>query len=221
VVSSYTPTLRALVDARTCPPEHSVGSPRMLFVGMPTTPNRPPLPNVQKEEEIVVGAFRARCTRLSGGRATRDTVTAELHDHEWVHFACHGEQDLTDPAQGALLLHDGPLTVTVLSANQYQGELAYLSGCKTAVGGINLPDEAITLAAALHFTGFRHAIATLWSVQDLAAVRVAADVYNVVVQNGVPQAVGAAAALHHAVRRLRSGRRLRPGIWAPFAHTGP
>ena len=221
VVSSYTPTLRALVDARARLPAHSPGSPRMLFVGMPTTPERSPLPNVRKEEETVARSFRAHCTRLSGERAVRATVIADLHDHTWVHFACHGEQDLTDPARGALLLHDGPLTVTALSAQQYRGEVAYLSGCETAVGGIDLPDEAITLASALHFTGFRHVIATLWSVRDLAAVRVAADVYDAVVRNGLPQADGVATALHQAVRRLRDGRRSRPGIWIPFAHTGP
>ena len=220
VVSSYTPTLRALIDARARPPRRS-GPLRMLFVGMPTTPGRSPLPNVRKEEEIVVGTFRERCRRLTGERATRDAVTTELCDHGWVHFACHGEQDLTDPAQGALLLQDGPLTVIELLTRHYQGEFAYLSGCETAVGGVDLPDEAITLAAALHFTGFRHVVATLWSVQDLAAGRVAAAVYDAVMRNGLPQADGAATALHHAVRRLRDGRRSRPSVWTPFAHTGP
>lgn len=146
---------------------------------------------------------------------------ARLLDHSWVHFACHGEQNLADPSRGGVLVRDGALTVTDLSSQQYQGEFAYLSGCKTAVGGVNLPDEAITLAAALHFTGYRHVIATLWSVWDQQAAQVATDVYQAMVPEGVLRADRAARALHHAVRRLRAEARDRPSVWTPFAHTGP
>jgi len=48
----------------------------------------------------------------------------------------------------------------------YHAEFAGLSACKTATGGAELLDEAITLAAALHYTGYRHVIGTLWSVHD-------------------------------------------------------
>ena len=219
VISSYTPTLRALVEARAG--TRAAGSERMLFVGMPQTPGQADLPNVRAEEQLLTGLFGDRCTPLVGARAGRDTVLAELLTHGWVHFACHGEQNLEDPSRGGLLIQDGVLTVTDLSAQQYQGDFAYLSGCKTAVGGTSLPDEAITLAAALHYTGYRHVIATLWSVWDAEAARVARDVYQALAPAGVLDADGAAAALHHAVRGLRAERRDRPSVWTPFAHTGP
>src|SRR5882724_6777481 len=47
VVSSYTPTLRALVEARSDPGRQRTGPGRMLFVGMPTTPDQADLPNVR------------------------------------------------------------------------------------------------------------------------------------------------------------------------------
>jgi CHAT domain-containing protein len=48
-------------------------------------------------------------------------------------------------------------------------------------------DEAITLAAALHYAGWRHVIATLWSVSDIAAAEVAEDVYSQLVdEEGAP-----------------------------------
>jgi CHAT domain-containing protein len=219
VVSSYTPTLRALMEARTGTGEASAD--RMLFVGMPETPDQPPLLNVRKEAELLDGLLGERCTSLVGERATREAVLTNLLDHGWVHFACHGEQNLGDPSQGGVLVQDGSLTVTDLSAQRHRGELAYLSGCKTAVGGVNLPDEAITLAAALHYTGYRHVIATLWTVGDEAAAEVATDVYRVIAPDGVLRADRAATALHHAVRRLRDGRADRPSLWTPFAHTGP
>jgi CHAT domain len=219
VVSSYTPTLRALVEAREG--TASAGPGRMLFVGMPETPGQHDLPNVKVEEKLVERLFADRCTSLVGPDATRDTVLASLLEHSWVHFACHGEQDLGEPSRGGVIVHDGRLAVTDLSSQQYRGEFAYLSGCKTAVGGVNLPDEAITLAAALHHTGYRHVIATLWSVSDTEAAQVADDVYSALVHDGGPRADGAALALHRAVRQLRDRFRGTPSAWTPFAHIGP
>ena len=221
VVSSYTPSLRALVDARASGRRGPDGAQRMLFVGMPTTPHQADLPNVPREARLVTRLLGDRCTPLLGERATRDAVLDALPGHGWAHFACHGEQNLVTPSLGGVLLQDGPLTVTDLAAQRYRGEFAYLSGCKTAVGGVNLPDEAITLAAALHHAGYRHVIATLWSVWDEEAAQVAEDVYRAVVADGTLHADGAARALHDAVRRLRVGRRDRPSAWTPFAHTGP
>jgi hypothetical protein len=221
VVSSYTPSLRALREARSDQGRRGPRLGRLLFVGMPETPDQPALPNVLPERTLVTGLFGDRCTSLVGAQATRGEVLGRLRDHGWVHFACHGEQNLADPSAGGLVVQDGTLTVTDFSSQQYRGEFAYLSGCKTALGGMNLPDEAITLAAALHYTGYRHVIATLWSVWDREAAQVAADVYRAVVRDGVPQADGAAVALHHAVRGLRAERRDEPSRWTPFAHTGP
>ncbi len=219
VVSSYTSTLRALSDARseTAP----TGPGRMLFVRMPETPGQQDLPNVRAEEKLVARLFADRYTPSIGPGATRDTVLKNLPDHTWVHFACHGEQNLGDPSRGGMIVEDGSLTVTGLGSRQCRGEFAYLSGCKTAVGGVDLPDEAITLAAALHYTEYRHVIATLWSVSDAAAARVAADVYTALVHDIEPRADGAAPALHRAVRQLRNRFREVPSVWTPFAHIGP
>ena len=221
VVSSYTPTLRALVEARAGTDGPGAPPDRMLFVGMPETPGHVPLPNVNDEQRLLERLLGERCTSLIGEAATRASVMGELRNHRWVHLACHGEQNLADPSHGAVLLHDGPLTVTDFGAQRFRGDFAYLSGCKTAVGGIDLLDEAITLAAALHFTGYRHVIATLWSVWDTEAAAVAEKVYEAVVRDGVLHADRAAEALHHAVRALRAACPGRPSAWTPFAHTGP
>jgi CHAT domain-containing protein len=53
-----------------------------------------------------------------------------------------------------------------VTADEHQGEFVFLSACKTAIGGVHILDEAITLAAALQHAGWRHVIATLWSVLD-------------------------------------------------------
>jgi CHAT domain-containing protein len=112
------------------------------------------------------------------------------------------------------------LTIAEISEGHYQGDFAFLSACKTAIGGIALPDESITLAAALQHTGYRHVIGTMWSVHDQTAAEVAEAVYTLLTPGGVFDPGRAARALHQAVRGLReSGRPLSD--WVPFTHTGP
>ncbi len=223
-ISSYTPTLRALYQARSSSPA-TVGTrpqQRMLVVAMPNTPNLAPLPNVERERDLLTHEFfPGRSTVMHGHQATREAVRAALGSHRWVHFSCHGMQDLAEPSFGGLYLYDRPLSLTDISAGQFHGEFAYLSACKTAIGGVHLPDEAITLAAALHYTGYSHVIATLWSVYDPAAADVSEALYRRLTTNGHFTPEHAATALHHTIRQLRERYRTEPSVWIPFTHTGP
>ncbi|MFI7609588.1 CHAT domain-containing protein [Micromonospora sp. NPDC049366] len=220
VVSSYTPTLRALVEARR-PLRPQMTSDRILIVSLPDTPEEAPLIDVERERDLLTALFPDKHTLLEGEQATGASVLEELPRHRWAHFSCHGGQDLRNPSHGGLILHDRTLTVADLATRQHAGEFAFLSACKTAVGGITLPDEAINLAAALHHTGYRQVIGTLWSVHDHAAADVAETVYAHLTIAGTFTPRAAARALHAAVRQLRDDARLPIGAWTPFTHTGP
>jgi CHAT domain-containing protein len=161
------------------------------------------------------------CTTLPEADATRQRVRQELGRHRWVHFSCHGDQDLNDPSQGGVWLTDGMLTIADLTAEQFDGDFAGLSACKTAIGGIDLLDEAITLAAALHYLGYRHVVATLWSVNDKHTSEVFTSIYRKIAADGKLQPDLAPAALHEAVRALRDTAPEWPHQWTPFTHTGP
>ncbi|MFD0141784.1 MULTISPECIES: CHAT domain-containing protein [unclassified Streptomyces] len=219
VVSSYTPSLRALQHAR------QRGAPdggRMLVVAMPQTPGQAPLPNVAAEQALLTSLFgEDRCTVLGESDAATERVLAELRTHQYVHFSCHGTQNLNEPSRAGLLLADGMLSVTDLLAGPLETDLAFLSACKTATGGVWLSDEMITLAAALHHAGCRHVIATLWSVYDPAAAFVSDHVYRQLRRDGGLDTDAAARALHSALVRLRNRRPDRPSVWIPFTHTGP
>jgi CHAT domain-containing protein len=63
------------------------------------------------------------------------------------------------------------LTISDLSKlNIKHGFLAFLSACETAQGSTDQPDQAMHLAAAMFFAGFKSVIATMWSVIFLSAV---------------------------------------------------
>jgi hypothetical protein len=221
VVSSYTPTLRALVEARQGAAATSDDSGRLLMVAVPNASGEVPLGNVARERDLLAEVFHGRFTLLEDEQATWDAVRAELPRHRWAHFSCHGGQDLNNPSRGGLSLHDQALTVTDISAGRYRGEFAFLSACMTATGGVNLPDEAITLATALHYTGYRHVIGTLWSVQDDTAADVTQAVYSELASTVGLNPERAAHALHAAVRSLRDDSRAPLHVWGPFTHTGP
>ncbi|MEV7324585.1 CHAT domain-containing protein [Streptomyces sp. NPDC093970] len=254
VVSSYTPTVRALIAARDrSSPPHADGlteSPGMLFVA-PEPDGLPRLPAHEADQDSLRSVFGHRLTSLRGEEATVDAVLAALKRHPRAHFSSHAAQRLDSPGDGGIALRDGLLTVHNLVEERFAGEFAFLSACQTALGSVQLADEAITLAAALHFAGFRHVIGTLWSVQDTAASVITRDFYTAGAPGaraGGPDAgkssgagfdtADAARRLHWAVREMRERDRvrarqrqvrrggtqsdhLRLTSWVPFIHIGP
>ncbi|MFI7709061.1 CHAT domain-containing protein [Nonomuraea sp. NPDC049480] len=222
VVSSYTPTLRALMEAGK-PLEEPGLERRLLVVAQSNTPGQRPLDGVADELEVLAKLFPAPvCTVLQNEEADRATVRAELRRHRWVHFSCHGDQILHDPSQGGLVLHDGMLTVADIASTHYSAEFAGLSACKTATGGIDLLDETITLVAALHYSGFRHVVGTLWSVYDAPETTdLFRELYSSMTVNGRLRPELSARSLHAAVRKLRDLHPRHPSVWTPFTHTGP
>ena len=218
VVSSYTPSVRALLHARRPGPgETGTQSDRVAVVAMPETPGVSSLP----EARLLAGLFGDRANILTGPAATRDRLAAVLRTASWAHFACHADTDLADPTASRLCLYDHdtrPLTVLDLARlNLDHAELAFLSAGETAHAGPELADEAIHLGAACQVAGYRHVIATLWAVGDRPALRYAAEIYQQLAGCGPD---GAALAVHHAVRRRRDLMPGRPRAWAAHLHYG-
>jgi hypothetical protein len=223
VISSYTPTLAALRRAREAPAV-TPGAVRQLVVGMPKTPGQAPLPAVPDELRVLAGYFPppTQARHLVAEEATRTAVLGTLADYPWVHLSCHAYQNLADPAGSAFALWDGPLTVADLSALRMgHAELAFLSACQTAAGSTRLLDEAIHLAGAMQLLGYRHVIATLWTIADKPAPGVAKAVYAQLTRTGHADTSQAAEAMHHAVEALRRAYPASPLLWAPYIHIGP
>jgi CHAT domain-containing protein len=92
-----------------------------------------------------------------------DAVSAALPQADILHLACHGVQDADDPLGSGFCLRDGKLTVSALMDIRLERAfLAFLSACETAKGDRDQPDQAVHLAAAILFAGFRSVIGTMW-----------------------------------------------------------
>jgi len=220
VVSSYTPTVRALRHARAVRQTGTTtGAPGPLVVAMTQTEGQADLPGARREAEPLVRQFPG--TRvLNEQQATRGNVVAALRDSDWAHFACHASAQVNEPSSSHLLLYDSPLSVLdIARLNISSGHLAYLSACGTARGGAELADEAIHISSAFQLAGFPHVIATLWPIADDIAVNVAHDIYNVLTID--PSRASPAHAVHAAARRWRDEfHGNSPILWASHIHTG-
>jgi hypothetical protein len=223
VISSYTPTIRALAEARArALHSNRVSSEQKLLIVSQDTPDKP-LPNVKRERDLLTRLFSGRNTLLDGASATREAVSIRLPSHRWVHLSCHGTQDLEYPTRGGISLADGLLSVAELSRINYSGDFAFLSACKTGTGSVTIPDEGITLASALHYMGYSHVIAAAWSIWDHTAAEAAEIVYPAMMAGEEFRAALAPYALHKAVRALRDryDRFQHPSAWSHFIHIGP
>lgn len=223
-VSSYTPTLRALIRAAATRPAADAVPPRAVAVAVDTADgDLPPLDGARREAEAIRAVLGDRLTVLDSASAAFGTVTAALHETEWAHFACHAVADVAAPSRSLLVLPDRrerPLTVAEVGAlNLEHGELAFLSACSTAAADGRLPDEAIHLASAFHLAGFRQVIATLWPIRDGTTDGLIEAVYQRLVDAG-GRTADAAQALREAIRETRAVYLTEPSVWAAFTHTG-
>jgi tetratricopeptide (TPR) repeat protein len=207
VVSSYTPSLRTLIQLRQRQPAHEAGRPGPLIVAMPKTPGLQDLESAAEEAADIARRSPAH-ELLTGPSATRDAVSQAMPHHPWAHYACHGSQDPRDPFRSALHLYDGPLSITQITSLQLPNPvLAYVSACDTSRGGTSIPDESITLASALQIAGYQHVIAALWQIIGFTATEIAKHLYDqvVTVRDGNIEIDGnaVAGALRAATIRLR------------------
>ncbi|KAG1859630.1 hypothetical protein F4604DRAFT_1684593 [Suillus subluteus] len=95
-----------------------------------------------------------------------------------------------------------PVMVTRIAGNHL---MLPFQSCHTTVGDKSSPDEAIHLAAAMQFSGFRSVIGSMWSVDDDAARQIVSAFYNNMFDgSGRLDHTRAAIALHKASARLET-----------------
>jgi CHAT domain-containing protein len=218
-VSSYTPTLTALING-SHPKGQATGQTKLLAVALPLESE---LPCVKKEIDILEKHAQGHTfSKLMESNATVQNVVEGMKEANWVHFACHGVQGISDPTKSALLLakeaHLTLLDMTKLSLPH--AELAYLSACQTATGVEKLSEEAVHLTAGMLLAGYRGVIGTMWSIMDNDAPTVVDAVYAHLFKESNPDFTQAAFALHEAVKKICDVEKKSFFSWVPYIHVG-
>ncbi|KAG1728463.1 CHAT domain-containing protein [Suillus lakei] len=210
-ICSYTPTLSALVRSRRVMKKHVSPSFVAIGQGQPATGKSKTLLAVDSEVELVRKLVPAttNSTIISGDAATRAGALEALEQNTWVHLACHGKQDPTQPYNSHFVMRDQPLTLLdIMEKDIPHAEFAFLSACHTAVGDEKTPDEVIHLAAGLQFSGFKSVIGTLWEVDDAVAKHVVEAFYKNMFEDlkdgEVMSCTRAAWALNRATRSVKT-----------------
>ncbi|VDB82946.1 unnamed protein product [Peniophora sp. CBMAI 1063] len=229
-VSSYAPSLSALIRGSEQAFLKRSQYPSALIVTQPNTPNHTPLPCTEKERvclQNILARAQIPYQAMVHREATVLDVQGAIDLHSWLHLACHGKQEWNDPLKSAFALYDGPLSIPdVMRTAGEKAELAFLSACQTARGDLNLKEEASHLAAGMLAVGFCAVVGTMWSIGDADAPIVVEAFYTKLIEMrnqdlvGVGE-TGAAYALHEAVGRLREQVGESKIVkWAPFVHYG-
>ncbi|KAG1767867.1 CHAT domain-containing protein, partial [Suillus placidus] len=163
-IYSYTPTLSALVRSRQGMKRRVTPSFVTIGQGQSGGGKGKALLAVNSELELVHKLVPATANRttISGDMATRAGALQALQENTWVHLACHGKQDPTQPYDSHFVMRDKHLTLLdIMEKDILHAEFAFLSTCHTAVGDKETPDEVIHLAAGLQFSGFKSIVGTL------------------------------------------------------------
>ncbi|PSR70411.1 hypothetical protein PHLCEN_2v13716 [Hermanssonia centrifuga] len=213
-ISSYTPTLKSLIAARS---GKIKGRLKLLVIGDTQ------LPSAAQEVDII-RKYGMPAEFLIDDEASRSTVLDKLAESKWVHFACHGQLD-SKPFDSSFKLSDAGLTLLdIARAELPNAEFAFLSACHTAEqpldGG---QDEVLHLAAAIQFCGFRSVIGTMWELFDVDGPAFAKHIYARLIEKptkGEARFKRSAGALRAAALALKAQDGIAAEGWVNMVHIG-
>ncbi|KAN0134185.1 CHAT domain containing protein [Lactarius tabidus] len=223
-ISSYTPSLSALVESRKATPQ-VLEKPSLLLVAQPDDS----LPGVTGEIRVMLErAIKARVavTGLVSSRATPSSVLEGLRGSQLAHFACHGVLETGKPFEASFKLHGGErLTLLdIVRSRLPDAEFAFLSCCHAAeITADSISDEALHLTAAMQYCGFRSVVGTMWAMADTDGRDLAKNFYKSLFSkqdSSVPYYERSAEALRDATQKLRGKRGISLERWVNFVHYG-
>ena len=201
-----------------------------MLISQTSAPGLSPIPLTKKEvrdvEELMEGTA-VNVLLLEDSEATKESVTAGMKSHGWVHFACHGMLDNRQPLVSGLCLHDGRLELLEIMEQQiHNADFAFLSVSESSKGYSGLSEEVVHFTAGMLAAGYRGVVGTMWSIFDKDAPEFATEFYQYLLrENGLEglDSTRAAYALDYSTRTVRE--RLGENntallTWVPYVHFG-
>lgn len=108
IISTYSPTLRALSFARESSPGdpiYSISHRHLLIADARSAPGAAACPSIEEEIGQIIKAASSHATIVRNSSPTPASILSELPLANIVHFACHAISDPIDVANSHLLLH--------------------------------------------------------------------------------------------------------------------
>jgi tetratricopeptide (TPR) repeat protein len=241
VISSYAPTLKALMHSRQHTKQLSdlKDGFKVVATAMVDTPGMDELTSARKELDRVSRMIEGS---LGNANITESSYASEVRDllpkAQIAYLACHGVSIPARPSQSHLALlrkpqtediwHEPPildkLTLADLARNDLpNAAIAFLSACSTAQNRVEgLEDEVLHIASGFLVAGFRHVIASMWPVMDELSPDFGEVFWKTMMGKAVDQWEDrlVAEAVHNATLHVRNGLPKQPLAWAPYAHWG-
>jgi CHAT domain-containing protein len=219
-IPSYTPTLSTLIESNT-PCSYTSDKPSILLISQPDAS----LPGARGEMRVVQ-ATGTDVTTLISAMATPTAVLESLRDHRFAHIVCHGVLKPGKPFEASFKLYrDKCLSLfDIVQSRLPKAEFAFLSACHTAeLTEESIADEALHLAAAMQYCGFRSVVGTMWAMADIDGRDLARNFYKQVFsgrKQGERYYERTAEALRDAVKNLRRKTGMTLERWVNFVHHG-
>ncbi|MGW1956972.1 CHAT domain-containing protein [Streptomyces sp. NPDC001920] len=201
---SYLPAVSLLTRPGSRTPEPDWREATALLVGAPATADERALaylPGTVTEVATVERLLR-RCRVLTGPDADRKRVLEQAAGCSVLHLATHGDvQELTPYLSRLALAGQDHLGVDDLLSCDVTPDLLVLSACDTGRGTATAGGDVLGLTRTAVISGARHAVVSLWPVDDMTGCLVITRMYRYLTSADRPS-VGTA--LARAQREVRA-----------------
>lgn len=217
-VSSYTSSLKSLIRPK-YPRRSTFGMAAPLLVSQTNSQGFAPLPHAKAEIRAINEIIPRNKRVIEDNLATRSVVLEKVRQHSWLHLACHGRADISEPLLSRFILHDG--SISLLDMFETSGspmDFAFLAACNSSPVDLTTLAEAHRLPSAAQLVGYKGAIGGLWPVWDADGALVAREFYKELMP-GILNSSKAAQALHNVVNRMKR-KGLSMKRWVGYVHYG-
>jgi len=221
----YTPSLTILSwyagHPRKTPDDRS-----LLAAG---NPHGASLPDAGREVRGIARFFDPRRTLvLTGREATETRVKQEAAHYRVLHFATHGtfSNELAmyshiELARNAGDPDDGQLEAREIADLDLDADLAVLSSCNTARGGVRIGEGMVGMSWALLAAGCRRAVVTQWEIDSSSTGDLMIDFHRRLAAGGSYTGRAPSEALRRAqLKMMTDETRAHPYYWAGFILIG-
>lgn len=181
----------------------------------------PSLPEAEEQARKIAALYGTHGRVYAGDRATETRLKNEISDARILHVATHGALNDANPMYSHLLLgadthNDGRLNAREIMHLPLRSELAVLSACETARGGMHQGEGVVGLAWAFFLAGCPSTVVSQWKV-DAATTTTLMLAFHRQLRAG---ATKSDALRNAALTVLHDPKSRHPFYWAPFVLIG-